>query len=748
MIGAAALAASACADLDQAESASSSPQEDPHQISQALLGRLGLDAQTCLSPDDEPFLRQAQQALGHVVASPAFEQCLARSMRGGWGPQHELSRVVYRQCWDFEREDTVWERAWREDPLHQSLYRGSGKDPFFGQGVERQTDGVLAALRALGSLHLVCQGAPWPAAHAEQPNPYFAQDWVGPARQSLRRFTYTVLHGPTFESYRAGGRVAQMASILTTSALRQHGWHLEFCSSDPDYWHPSAHAAPHIAARCVNAVLDASSACSTSCPAGSRALVRSLDQPGCECVQELGVHAVGALAFGPLSPSTGRRQAREAVQTLTHGQPLDGAEAALGFDHPDAFAAKAGSAQLVGRFDSTPGEDVLWRDAQTGDLLVTSALQGQLTPSARWSNADVQRTPEGSWRLRPDDQVLPWTGEFDGDERHEFLIRHGDDFAIVGVEPRPAERLTAKLVLHRALRQGRPLGQTEQFKLSAGMEPVAVGDFLLNVDGDEIVWRRPDGALWVQAHAGRRDAAGASGAFIAATFWPGDSLGGWALSAQTQIIGAGRFTRADRAQLLVRSDWGVGVLDLQDARSCQLAQAPACGQPSPVKMPFGSTLLHQQWTLQPSDLLWAQGIGDLDGDGLDEVLIKNDQQLGVLTHVGWLGRFYVPRVMWTGGSLGGWAWSAQDQLVVARGLGQADRAQVVAASPWGMGLLALRQDRLEAEWMQAARGLIGQWSTPWLGGHDRLRIVGSADLSGQQGSRALIAERVNVSLRR
>lgn len=92
----------------------------------------------------------------------------------------------------------------------------------------------------------------------------------------------------------------------------------------------------------------------------------------------------------------------------------------------------------------------------------------------------------------------------------------------------------------------------------------------------------------------------------------GDYLGGWAVGSSDQILGRGDFDGDGKAEFLIRSAWGLGFVGVNGGR-LSVEQA----------IPTGTTV--GSWTVATTDVLL--GVGDFDGDGRDELLLRTTANL-------------------------------------------------------------------------------------------------------------------------
>lgn len=218
-----------------------------------------------------------------------------------------------------------------------------------------------------------------------------------------------------------------------------------------------------------------------------------------------------------------------------------------------------------------------------------------------------------------------------------------------------------------------------------------------------------------------------TGGFEAKLVKPNDTwFGGWRYSSKANTIeGAGDFDGDGADEIVITSDWGIGILDFDGTNMTSLVAKPKDTW-------FGS------WRYQASvnsgeDRI--EGVGDFDGNGKDDILITSSWGIGVLTLYGSSMTSLVakPKDTW----FGSWRYQAsvnsgEDHI---EGIGDFDgdgSDDVLITSSWGIGILK--------KWGSSFTSTVAKPKDTWFGswryqasvnsGEDHIEGIGDFDGDG------------------
>ncbi len=276
--------------------------------------------------------------------------------------------------------------------------------------------------------------------------------------------------------------------------------------------------------------------------------------------------------------------------------------------------------------------------------------------------------PNGSrfngWRLNTADNRFPLMGDFDGDGRSELFVTSPWGVGVLNVA---GGTYTASMLKPNGTRFGGWLLNTADNRFGP------VGDF----DGDgraEIVVRSPWGISILKLTGDTFTTS-----MIARN---GTRFGGWLLNTADNRFGpVGDFDGDGKAEMLVQSPWGFGMLKL----SGSTITAPMMARNGTR---FGG------WLLNTADN-WFGPVGDFDGDGKAEMIVGSPWGLGMLELSG--STLAAPVMARNGTRFGGWLLNTFDNRIWAAADFDGDGdAELLISSPWGIGVLELTDDTMNS----------------------------------------------------
>jgi hypothetical protein len=157
----------------------------------------------------------------------------------------------------------------------------------------------------------------------------------------------------------------------------------------------------------------------------------------------------------------------------------------------------------------------------------------------------------------------------------------------------------------------------------------------------------------------------------------GTRLGGWLINtADNTYWGCGQFDSDRRKDMVLASPWGLGIISLQNSSHVYMA---------PNGTRFGG------WLLNSADNT-IRLIADLDGDGIDEILISSPWGIGVLKMVG--GVFTAIAMHTNGENLDGYVVQNTHDFALADSLKGGIEQQILVMDSTGIHMLCLLGNRL------------------------------------------------------
>jgi hypothetical protein len=175
----------------------------------------------------------------------------------------------------------------------------------------------------------------------------------------------------------------------------------------------------------------------------------------------------------------------------------------------------------------------------------------------------------------------------------------------------------------------------------------------------------------------------------------GTRFGGWLLNTADNNFGeTGDYDGDGRAEILVNSPWGLGILKMAGTTMT-----------APMMQPNGTRF--GGWLLNTADNQFGPA-ADYDGDGRVEVLVTSPWGLGILKQEG--TTVSAPMMAPNGTRFGGWLLNTADnQLGIAGKYQAGTQAEILVTSPWGIGILRLSGSTLICPMLQPNGTRFGGW---------------------------------------
>ena len=175
----------------------------------------------------------------------------------------------------------------------------------------------------------------------------------------------------------------------------------------------------------------------------------------------------------------------------------------------------------------------------------------------------------------------------------------------------------------------------------------------------------------------------------------GTRFGGWLLDTSNNSFGpAADYDGDGKAEILVTSPWGIGLLKLSGSTLTAPMMAPNGTR-------FGG------WLLETADNRFGNA-ADYDGDGAAEILVSSPWGLGILKLAG--STLTAPMMQPNGTRFGGWLLDTSNNNFARSADYDGDhKAEILVSSPWGLGILKLSGSTLTAPMMQPNGTRFGGW---------------------------------------
>jgi len=283
----------------------------------------------------------------------------------------------------------------------------------------------------------------------------------------------------------------------------------------------------------------------------------------------------------------------------------------------------------------------------------------------------------GGWLLNSGDNSFGPAGDFDGDGKTELLVASPWG---LGVMKLSGSTMAVPMMAPNGTRFGGWLLNTGDNSFGP------IGDF----DGDghvEILVTSPWGIGVMQL---------SGGTMTMVMMAPnGTRFGGWLLNTADNSFGPiGDFDGDGRAEIVVTSPWGIGILKLSGSSFTVPMMAPNGTR-------FGG------WLLNTADNSFGRA-GDFDGDRQPEILVTSPWGMGILKLAG--STLTAPMMAPNGTRFGGWLLNTGDNRLATCADYDADhRAEILVTSPWGLGILEQAGTTMAAPTMVSNGTRVGGW---------------------------------------
>lgn len=323
---------------------------------------------------------------------------------------------------------------------------------------------------------------------------------------------------------------------------------------------------------------------------------------------------------------------------------------------------------------------------QEGSLALRATL-----PEGEWA---------GGWRYGRDNRVAG-AGNFDADTRDELLVTSDWGAGLLRPTLQGFDGVVAQEAGHLA--GGWNLAPRDQ-------HIVAVAD--LDGDGRDDMLVRSEWGLGVLGLA--------SSGLATLAITPNGWIGPWNLDTTSQsLVEVANLDQDARHEVVVTSPWGIGVIE-------------ATGSSFVTALAEPSGTWFDAWHFDPRSTR-VRNAADLNGDSREELVVTSDWGLGVLRVVG--ERFTSVAAVQNGTRLDGWVIDTQqDEIATGADVDGNGSEDLVVTSPWGIGFLTLRDGGLRG----VALFPNGTWFGVWNYASDSTEILGAGDFDGDRAEELVV----------
>ncbi|MEO0898223.1 MAG: VCBS repeat-containing protein [Bacteroidota bacterium] len=270
----------------------------------------------------------------------------------------------------------------------------------------------------------------------------------------------------------------------------------------------------------------------------------------------------------------------------------------------------------------------------------------------------------GGWRVGKNDRIVQ-KGDFNGDGKEDFVVTSGWGIGILTFDGNLWRPLVVK-------KNGTRFGGWN-FQSNANSFR-GTGDF--NGDGKDDLVITSGWGIAILTLSGNT--------LRTLTIKPKNTFfNQWRYNSTDRIKAVGDFDGDNRAEILLSSDWGVGILELRGSNLYSIMAKKNGSR-------FGG------WNFQSRDNRF-EDIGDFNGDGKDDIIITSNWGIGILTYTSanLNALMLKPKDTW----FNKWRYNASvnSGKDIIRGVGDFDndnRDEILITSSWGLGILELRGNSL------------------------------------------------------
>ncbi|WP_158501543.1 VCBS repeat-containing protein [Vitiosangium sp. GDMCC 1.1324] len=635
-------------------------------LASALVGVMGCGVEPTPAPETPVTtptdLGQSQQDLmGNIVygtdCSTGMQSFLGDVMRYG---RVAAASTAFEQCVD----QRLTER-----------YKKCNGDPFYSDTLDTQKAQVLWVARSANAVKMNCTGGGGNAStgigsygHTDNEE-FWWGGWLTSVYNSLGWPVCNGTNGPNCRFAAAPWPYSQAAGISWHEVMHTHGYThgandqanakvaCGYGTLSDSQWHFQYNTMPYIIGDCLGEVIDRSGQrCGNvdSCGANALRIVDGFDSTTCSC------------QYDPRPTALGMVDIRG--EGHVDAKMVEGERIPVGW-----LYANDNQTGWVGDFNGDNRDDFVIR-SPWGLGLVAHDGSG-MSMLAGYSYG----TWLGSWQLGSADRIEAVV-DLNGDGRDELVLRNANGLGVLYLNT--SGSVTTMHVVNYGTRL------TGGWLLGSGDELKVKGDF--DGDGREDLLLR---SAWGMAILRRNNSTGQLETVNMSAY--GTSLGGWVLASTDAVWGVGDFDGNGRAELVLRSTSGLGLL----TRDSTGALYPM------HQFPFGTWL--GNWNFGSDNT--APAFADFNGDGRTDMVLRSPWGWGIISRSS-TGSLYDLAMLQHGSWAGYWHISNDNTVLGARDLTGNGRAELVLSSPWGIGALQYYSGYgLWSELTVPYNGLVSSW---------------------------------------